>query len=157
MYDWVSMQVCMCERDQEGVCGCWCAHQFVQCVCIDVWMTICVWWTYCKHTARLKCAQDYCMHVRVYTVCVCACLCQSVRVCVSVYVHIISLTILLQYFYTSGRTVSCIIVSLNLENSNVYVIVLFFVAEKTVQKMYNKRYQTHFLISLSSIFFKNGM
>lgn len=72
----------------------------------------------------------------------CACLCLSVRVSVSVYVHIISLTILLQYFYTSGRTVSCIIVSLNLEKSNVYLIVLFFVAEKTVQKMYNERYQT---------------
>ena len=67
--------------------------------------------------------------------------CASVRV--SVYVHIISLTILLQYFYTSGRTVSCIIVSLNLEKkSNVYLIVLFFVAEKTVQKMYNEHYQT---------------
>lgn len=72
-----------------------------------------------------------------------ACLCpKRASVCVSVYVHIISLTILLQYFYTSGRTVSCIIVSLNLEKSNVYLIVLFFVAEKTVQKMYNEHYQT---------------
>lgn len=76
------------------------------------------------------------MHVRVH-VCVEACGCVF-----KVYVHIISLTNLLQYFYTSGRTVSCITVSLNLEKSNVYLIVLFFVAEKTVQKMYNKRYQT---------------
>lgn len=102
---------------------------------------------YGKHTvntqrpARAR-ATIVCMSVCIQYVCVCACLCRSVRVCVSVYVHIISLTILLQYFYTSGRTVSCIIVSLNLEKSNVYLIVLFFVAETTVQKMYNERYQT---------------
>lgn len=73
---------------------------------------------------------------------VCVCVSKRAGVCVSVNVHIISLTILLQYFYTSGRTVSCIIVSLNLEKSNVYLIVLFFVAEKTVQKMYIEHYQT---------------
>lgn len=111
---------------------------------------------YFKHAApQSERSRHYCMHLRV-----CMSVSKSVWVCVcvfKVYVHIISLTILLQYFYTSGRTVSCIIVSLNLEKSNVYLIVLFFVAEKTVQKMYNERYQTHFLISLPSIFFKNGM
>lgn len=132
------------ERDQEGVCGHWRAHRFVQCVCIDVWMTARVWEAYCKHAApnSSACSAIVCISVCIQYVCVCACLCLSVRVCVSVYVHIISLTILLQYFYTSGRTVSCIIVSLNLEKSNVYLIVLFFVAETTVQKMYNERYQT---------------
>lgn len=96
---------------------------------------------YFKHAApQTECSRHYCMHLRV-----CMSVSKSVGVCVcvfKVYVHIISLTILLQYFYTSGRTVSCIIVSLNLEKSNVYLIVLFFVAEKTVQKMYNERYQT---------------
>lgn len=85
------------------------------------------------------CAAVVCMSVCIQYVCVCACVSMCVWVCVSVYVHIISLTILLQYFYTSGRTVSCIIVSLNLEKPNVYLIVLFFVAEKTVQQMYNER------------------
>lgn len=148
VYEWESEWVCECvsERDQEGVCGRWRTHRFVQCVCIDVWMTACVWEAYCKHSAWFECAGDYGMHVSVYTVCACVCVCMSVSkragVCVSVNVHIISLTILLQYFYTSGRTVFCIIVSLNLEKSNVYLIVLFFVAEKTVQKMYNEHYQT---------------
>lgn len=96
----------------------------------------------------------------VHTVRLCACLCLNVRVCVSASVHNISHTILLQYFYTSGRTVSCIIVSLNLgkKNPNVYLIVLFFVAEKTVQKGVQQTLSSsHFLISLSSVFFKNGM
>lgn len=134
---------CVCEsvwetefkRECVGVC----AHIDLYSVCIDVWMTTCVWEAYCKHAAPDSSvrATVVCM-----SVCVCACLCLSVRECVSVYIHIISLTILLQYFYTSGRTVSCIIVSLNLEKSNVYLIVLFFVAEKTVQKMYNEHYQT---------------
>lgn len=150
----VWLWVCGCasarerERVQEGVCGRWRAHRFVQCVCIDVWMSACVWEAYCKHTAPDSSVRttivrmSVCIQYACVRACVCACLCLSVRVCVSVYVHIISLTILLQYFYTSGRTVSCIIVSLNLEKSNVYLIVLFFVAEKTVQKMYNERYQT---------------
>lgn len=30
------------ERDQGGVCGRWRAHWFVQCVCIDVWMIVCM-------------------------------------------------------------------------------------------------------------------
>lgn len=155
------------ERVQEGVCGCWRAHQFVQCVCIDLWMTARVWEAYIKTcSARLECVRGYCMHFGVYKKCacaggcmrVCACLCLNVWACVLVYVHIISLTILLQYFYTSGRTVSCIIVSLNLEKSNVYLIVLFFVAEKTVQKDVQQTLSnSHFLISLSPVFFKNGM
>lgn len=146
VYDCECVRVCVRERVQEGVCRCLRAHQFVQCVCIDVWMTACVWEAYCKHAAPDSSVRATIVCMTVCVLCararVYACLCLSVRVCVSVYVHIISLTILLQYFYTSGRTVSCIIVSLNLEKSNVYLIVLFFVAEKTVEKMYNKHYQT---------------
>lgn len=101
-----------------------------------------------------------CEGVGRYIQCNCVHVCASTCACVSASVHNISHTILLQYFYTSGRTVSCIIVSLNLgkRNPNVYLIVLFFVAEKTVQKGVQQTLSSsHFLISLSSVFFKNGM
>lgn len=146
---WACECVCAWERVQGGVCGRLRAHRFVQCVCIDVWMTACV---YGKHTVNMQRPTRVCARllyasqwVSVWVsewVRACMSVSKRASVCVSVYVHIISLTILLQYFYTSGRTVSCIIVSLNLEKSNVYLIVLFFVAEKTVQKMYNEHYQT---------------
>lgn len=95
-------------------------------------------------------------HVRTtYSVCArkCVCISKSAKV-VSLYVHIISLTILFQYFYTSGRTVSCIIVSLNLGNSNVYLIVLFFIAEKTVQKDVQQMLNSHFLFHYLQYFLK---
>lgn len=162
----VWMRVCGCERVQEELRGC----------CVDlysVFVKFCewVWKAYYKTcSARLWCACSHYMHKEVcikcvwggrtvHTVRLCACLCLNVRVCVSASVHNISHTILLQYFYTSGRTVSCIIVSLNLgKKNNVYLIVLFFVAEKTVQKGVQQTLSSsHFLISLSSVFFKNGM
>lgn len=140
---WVCVGVRVWERDQGG--SVWALARTSICtVCLYRRVNDCV---YGKHTVNTRWPTHTWLWY-VYTewvrarLCAYACLCLSVRVCVSVYVHIISLTILLQYFYTSGRTVSCIIVSLNLEKSNVYLIVLFFVAEKTVQKMYNERYQT---------------
>lgn len=60
------------------------------------------------------CVLSVCEGVGRYIQCDCVHVCLNVRVCVSASVHNISHTILLQYFYTSGRTVSCIIVSLNL-------------------------------------------
>lgn len=110
------------KRNCVGVC----ARRFVQRICKVLWMTAWVWKAYYKTcSARLWCACGHYMHKdvcikcvwggrTVHTVRLCACLCLNVRACVSASVHNISHTILLQYFYTSGRTVSCIIVSLNL-------------------------------------------
>lgn len=78
---WLSVWVCECERerDQGGVCGRWRAHWFVQCVCIDVWMIVCVWEAYCKHAALLLSVRVtiVCMSVCIQYVCACACLCLS--------------------------------------------------------------------------------
>lgn len=73
------------ERDQEGVCGHWHAHRFVQCVCIDVWMTARVWEAYCKHAAPDSSvrAAIVCMPVCVHSMCVHVCV-LSVRVCFSI-------------------------------------------------------------------------
>jgi len=123
VYDWVCASVWAIEIEGE---------------CVGVGASIC---TVCLYRSASDCVcMGSILSTRIQYVHL-RCVCVSGWVCVSVYVHIISLTILLQYFYTSGRTVSCIIVSLNLEKSNVYLIVLF-VAEKTVQRMYDERYQT---------------
>lgn len=141
VYDFacVGVQVCVCERKRSRGSVWALAHTSICTVCLYR----CVYGKHTVNTHLRVCATMACMSVCIQYVCVCMSVSKCADVSFSIlYVHIISLTILLQYFYTSGRTVSCIIVSLNLEKSNVYLIVLFFVAEKTVQKMYNERYQT---------------
>lgn len=117
------------KRDCVGVC----ARRFVQRV-----LKFCEWLRgYGKHTIKHPVpewnARGHYMHKdvcikcvwggrTVHTVWLCACLCLNMRVWVTASVHNISHTILLQYFYTSGRTVSCIIVSLNLETNPMFIL-----------------------------------
>lgn len=80
------------ERDQGGVRGRRRTHQFVQCVCIDVWMTACVWETYFKHAAP-----DW----RACVTIVCMCVCMSVSKCVGVCLKYMSISFLSQSCYST--------------------------------------------------------
>lgn len=110
------------------VCMCGCVDGVVR-MCVSAGTSICTGCLYRCVSRRGRVCREYTYVQNSTCVCVCvylwyACLCvQNAYACLCVftcasafqyYVNIISLTILLQYFYTSGRTVSCIIVSLNL-------------------------------------------